>query len=124
MSPKTKLHIVVLLISLVFFAPNTMAQKGSKKGNDPGKTVGVSVSPSHFHFSQKQGEVKTYDITIRNSTSTPKEFNINIYDFDMNGKTKFDNPDDDRNALLIQVVLYPQNAENLTNFAHLIEQLP
>lgn len=50
--------------------------------------MGVSVSPSHFHFTQKQGEVKTYDITIKNSTSVPKEFNINIYDFDMNGKGK------------------------------------
>ena len=88
MSPKTKLHTIVLLISLVSFAPNMMAQKGSKKGTDPGKTVGVSVSPSHFHFNQKQGEVKTYDITIKNSTSLPKEFNINIYDFDMNGKGK------------------------------------
>lgn len=88
MSPKTKLHIIVLLISLVVFAPETMAQKGFNKGTDPGKTVGVSVSPSHFHFNQKQGEVKTYDITIKNSTSVGKEFNINIYDFDMNGKGK------------------------------------
>lgn len=63
------------------------AQK-SDQGKNPGKTVGVSVSPSHFHFKQKQGEVKTYDITVRNSTSVPKEFNINIYDFDMNGKGK------------------------------------
>ena len=48
----------------------------------------MSVSPSHFHFSQKQGEVKTYDITVKNTTSTDKEFNVNVYDFDMNGKGK------------------------------------
>ncbi|MDF1696091.1 MAG: hypothetical protein P1U56_09680 [Saprospiraceae bacterium] len=45
-------------------------------------------------------------------------------DFDMNGKTKFDNPFDDRNALLTQVVLYPQNEDFLNNFVHLIAQLP
>ncbi len=86
MSPKTKLYIVLLSFLMIGFAPLN-AQK-SDQGKNPGKTVGVSVSPSHFHFKQKQGEVKTYDITVRNSTSVPKEFNINIYDFDMNGKGK------------------------------------
>jgi len=87
MSPKTKLYIVILAIFMVNSAQKLSAQK-SNQGKNPGKTVGVSVSPSHFHFKQKQGEVKTYDITIKNSTSVPKEFNINIYDFDMNGKGK------------------------------------
>jgi hypothetical protein len=45
-------------------------------------------------------------------------------DIDMNGKTKFDNPDDDKNILLVQVVLYSLNTKNITNFAHLLEQLP
>lgn len=45
-------------------------------------------------------------------------------DVDMNGKTKFDNPNDDRNILLVQVVLYGLNSKNMTNFAHLIQQLP
>lgn len=45
-------------------------------------------------------------------------------DIDMNGKTKFDNPNDDRNVLLVQVVLYSLNDKNITNFAHIIEQLP
>ena len=50
--------------------------------NEDGAPVTSAVS------TQKQGEVKTYDITIKNSTSVGKEFNINIYDFDMNGKGK------------------------------------
>lgn len=45
-------------------------------------------------------------------------------DIDMNGKTKFDSPDDDRNYLLVQVVLYSLNTDFRTNFAHLVEQLP
>ncbi len=45
-------------------------------------------------------------------------------DIDMNGKAKFDNPNDDRNLLLVQVVLYSLNTKNIGNFAHLIEQLP
>lgn len=88
MSPKTNLYIIVLLICVIFSAPEIKAQNTSNQGKKPGKTVGVSVSPSHFHFNLKQGEVRTYDITVKNSTSVAKEFNVNIYDFDMNGKGK------------------------------------
>ena len=45
-------------------------------------------------------------------------------DVDMNGKAKFDNPDDDKNLVLVTVVLYPLNNKNITNFAHFVEQLP
>jgi len=45
-------------------------------------------------------------------------------DFDMNGKTKFDNPNDDKNSLLGQVIFYGLNSMFMANFAHLIEQLP
>jgi hypothetical protein len=31
-------------------------------------------------------------------------------DFDMNGKAKFDNPDDDKNMLYGQLLFYPLNA--------------
>jgi hypothetical protein len=45
-------------------------------------------------------------------------------DFDMNGKTKFDNPNDDKNMLLGQVIFYGLNSMFMANFAHLVEQLP
>ena len=45
-------------------------------------------------------------------------------DFDMDGRSKFTAPDDDRNLVLEQVLFYSQNTETRTNFAHLVEQLP
>ena len=45
-------------------------------------------------------------------------------DFDMNGKAKFDNPNDDKNMLYSQLLLYPLNTGLLSNFDFLIEQLP
>lgn len=45
-------------------------------------------------------------------------------DFDMNGKTKFDNPNDDKNMLLGQVIFYGLNSMFMANFAHLVQQLP
>lgn len=52
------------------------------------QTKGISVSPAHFHLTQKPGEIKTYKINIKNDTETAKRFKVNIYDFDMNGKGK------------------------------------
>ena len=82
-----KYHLVFM-----FLLPESSQNPRHKiKPTNPPKTTGVSVSPSHFHFRQDRGDVKTYDITIKNSTSTAKEFNINIYDFEMNsnGKSSF-----------------------------------
>ena len=45
-------------------------------------------------------------------------------DFNMDGKTKFDNPNDDKNMLFAQVIFYGVNTMYMANFAHLIEQLP
>lgn len=45
-------------------------------------------------------------------------------DFDMNGKSKFDNPNDDKNMLLGQVLFYGLNDMFMSNFAHLVQQLP
>jgi len=45
-------------------------------------------------------------------------------DFDMNSKTKYDNPNDDNAFLLSQVVNYPLNTDLATNFDFLIQQLP
>ncbi len=52
------------------------------------QTKGVSVSPAHFHLTMKSGEVKTYKITVKNDTEKAKQFKVNIYDFNMNGKGK------------------------------------
>lgn len=87
MSPKTKLYLSITLLFFVSIFHTIDAQKNDTRNKDP-KSLGVSVSPSHFHFTQKQGEIKTYDITVKNTTSTAKSFNVNIYDFDMNGKGK------------------------------------
>ncbi|MBK8515100.1 MAG: Ig-like domain-containing protein [Saprospiraceae bacterium] len=45
-------------------------------------------------------------------------------DYDMNGKAKFDNPNDDKNMLYGQLLFYPLNTSLLSNFDHFREQLP
>lgn len=85
MSPKTKVNFS---LTVLFCAVFVQAIIGQTDKTTTRKATGVSVSPSHFHFTQKQGEIKTYDVTIKNNTSNPKEFNVNVYDFDMNGKGK------------------------------------
>ncbi|MCF6212523.1 MAG: DUF916 domain-containing protein [Flavobacteriaceae bacterium] len=51
-------------------------------------TKGVSVSPAHFNLSLNPGETKTYKITVNNSTDFKKQFQVNVYDFDMTGRGK------------------------------------
>ena len=57
-------------------------------GENNYQTKGVSVSPAHFHLTQKLGEAKTYKISVHNDTKIAKQFKVNIYDFNMNGKGK------------------------------------
>ena len=45
-------------------------------------------------------------------------------DFNLNSKSKFDNPFDDTNFLYGQVFFYPNNVKLHLNYASLIEQLP
>jgi uncharacterized protein YjdB len=45
-------------------------------------------------------------------------------DFDLNGKSKFDNPNDDKNYLFGQVILYPLNFQSAANFGELNQQVP
>lgn len=79
---------LVLTLTTIFCAISLSAQDNTKKDRT---STGVSVSPAHFHFNQKPGEVKSYDITVNNNTKTTKQFKVNIYDFDMNkhGKSSF-----------------------------------
>lgn len=86
MSPKTTIYLSLLFACLIFTSITLEGQNKTKQ--DSPKSLGVSVSPAHFHFNQQQGEIKTYNITVKNITSSPKDFKVNIYDFDMNGKGK------------------------------------
>ena len=85
---KTKLSLRLVSILLLLFVCTSYGQKKSNKKTATRKSTGVSVSPAHFHFTHKPGEIRTYDVTVNNNTSIPKQFNVNMYDFDMNGKGK------------------------------------
>ncbi len=56
--------------------------------DEPVDTKGISVSPAHFHLNLKPGESKTYKIKMNNDSESKKEFKVNMYDFNMNGKGK------------------------------------
>jgi len=73
-----------------------------------------------------QEDVAGYDMALNPLFKLDFELSVGYLqgDVDMNGKSKFDPPNDDTNFLLVQVVLYDLNAKNITNFAHLVEQLP
>lgn len=62
--------------------------EGIESTDDDLKTKGVSVSPAHFHLTQKPGESKTYQINVKNDTPEPKQFRVSVYDFNMDGKGK------------------------------------
>lgn len=73
-----------------------------------------------------QSEVAGFDLNLNPLYRV--NFNSSIgylqSDFDMNGKSKFTPPEDDRNYVLEQVLFYVQNTETRANFSHLIQQLP
>lgn len=77
-----------LLNFFLLFSLYNFSQENKKEIQ---KSTGVSVSPAHFHFNQKQGEIKTYEITVKNKTTSSKQFKVNIFDFNMNenGKSNF-----------------------------------
>ena len=45
-------------------------------------------------------------------------------DIDLDGKVKFTNPDDDKNMLFGQILLFPLNINLLDNFDFFIQQIP
>lgn len=71
-------------------------------------------------------EIAGFDMTLNPMYKLDFQLSVGYLqgDIDMNGKAKFDNPNDDRNILVVQVVLFDLNTKNITNFAHLVEQLP
>jgi hypothetical protein len=83
----SKQSFVVFLTTIIIFSAK--AQKNSNTSTVATKTnSGVSVSPAHLHLDLKQGQSKVYAITINNDTPTKKSFNINMQDFNMDGKGK------------------------------------
>ena len=48
MSPKTTIYLSLLFVCFIFKS-NTLDGQNKEKQDAP-KTLGVSVSPSHFHF--------------------------------------------------------------------------
>lgn len=79
----------LITLTLLAISISTFGQE-KKKEKEEKKTTGVSVSPAHYHLTLKPGEEKTYELTIKNDTEFPKNFKVNTYDFDMNGKGKSD----------------------------------
>lgn len=82
--------VAILLLTFVNTKAQTSPLKSTKEVSvtSAKSTVGVSVSPAHFHLEMKQGETETYSITVNNDTKSVKSFNVRMYDFNMNGKGK------------------------------------
>lgn len=80
------------LLLCVVFTTYTFGQKiqtvGVNTNAKETSTKGVSISPAHFNLSLNPGDTKTYKINVDNTTNFKKQFEVNIYDFDMNGKGK------------------------------------
>ncbi len=93
-----KLSLSLLATMMISFAfasgyqiTNLKIETIATDSNDTDKEVdtkGISVSPAHFHLNLKPGESKTYKIKMYNDTESSKEFKVNMYDFNMNGKGK------------------------------------
>lgn len=76
----------IKIFFLFFFSFSLCIAQAQNK--DVPKTEGISVSPAHFHLTQKPGETKSYEITVTNDTRTSKRFKVSALDFNMNGKGK------------------------------------
>ena len=78
------------------------------------------------------GDVLGYPITDEFGTVIDFNFFTNFDfafgyldgDYDMNSKSKYDNPFDDRNLLFGSELFYPLNVQFLSNFDFFIEQIP
>ncbi len=90
-SHRLKRIFFTLLLSVVLSA-YTFGQKiqtvGVNTNAKETSTKGVSISPAHFNLSLNPGDTKTYKINVDNTTNFKKQFEVNVYDFNMNGKGK------------------------------------
>jgi uncharacterized protein YjdB len=105
---------------------------GKIKNDNPGDDINalstgvlLYAPPSNITYYPYTGGTPT---TTPSNTGFTSNFDFGYGylqgDFDMNGKAKFDNPDDDKNMLYGQLLFYALNASLLSNFDHFIEQLP
>ncbi|MFT5150005.1 MAG: hypothetical protein ACI86P_002699 [Flavobacteriales bacterium] len=84
---KNNIKYLTMAFALLFSFSGVAQLDNSSDVQEP-NTRGISVSPAHFHLNLKPGEEKTYEITLNNDTDSPNEFQVNVFDFNMNGKGK------------------------------------
>ncbi len=84
--------IIALAIFSLAFVGNIYSQTiqtvGITSKSKNKSTKGISVSPAHFNLNLNPGDTKTYKITVNNSSNYKKQFQVNVYDFNMNGRGK------------------------------------
>jgi len=81
----------LIIINLTFIAhvsAQTIQTVGVNSKSKNKSTKGISVSPAHFNLNLNPGDTKTYKITVNNSSNYKKQFQVNVYDFNMNGRGK------------------------------------
>ncbi|MFK5891327.1 MAG: DUF916 domain-containing protein [Flavobacteriaceae bacterium] len=81
----------LIFINLTFIAhvsAQTIQTVGVNSKSKNKSTKGISVSPAHFNLNLNPGDTKTYKITVNNSSNYKKQFQVNVYDFNMNGRGK------------------------------------
>jgi len=72
----------------VLSTAQTIQTVGVNSKSKSKSTRGISVSPAHFNLNLNPGDTKTYKITVNNATNYKKQFQVNVYDFNMNGRGK------------------------------------
>jgi len=81
----------LIIINLTFIAhvsAQTIQTVGVNSKSKNKSTKGISVSPAHFNLNLNPGDTKTYKIIVNNSSNYKKQFQVNVYDFNMNGRGK------------------------------------
>ena len=78
---------LIFALTFTLLGQNTQTVGVNSKSKNK-STKGISVSPAHFNLALNPGETKTYKITVNNTTDFKKQFQVNVYDFNMNGRGK------------------------------------
>ncbi len=91
------------------------------KYNNPNDDLNsILTDVSGYEVKDASGNIIDYNYY----TNFDFAYGYNPGDFDMNSKTKVDNPGDDVNWLYGQLLFYPLNVAFTDNFDHFTEQLP
>lgn len=94
---------------------------GKIKYSNPGDDLNTLLSDL-LGYEIKDASGNTIDYNF--FTNYDFAYGYHIGDLDMNGKSKYDNPNDDKNMLFGQILFYPLNSQFLSNFDFFIEQIP